>query len=270
MAKKWIKNSEDKLSVIKIVDDPQIVDSDLVSLKKFLQANDYSLYLDAKQKPIAELEQLRKRQLIQIDTHKYYQVTKGDNFQVNREKLETDLTADMLRTESWKTLKFKKFNFASLGSESQGGHLHPLLKVRTFFREILLEMGFSEMPTSRYVESSFWNFDSLYQPQSHPARDMHDTFFLKKPAACQDIPNDYLQRVKQVHEKGGYGSTGYNYEWSEEETKKNLLRTHTTAISSQMLYHLAQQKEFKPVKYFSIDRVFRNEALDATHLAEFH
>jgi len=37
-----------------------------------------------------------------------------------------------------------------------------------------------------------------------------------------------------------------------------------------MLYALAQQKEFKPVKHFSIDRVFRNETLDATHLAEFH
>ena len=37
-----------------------------------------------------------------------------------------------------------------------------------------------------------------------------------------------------------------------------------------MLYKLGQQKEFTPVKYFSIDRVFRNEALDATHLAEFH
>ena len=30
------------------------------------------------------------------------------------------------------------------------------------------------------------------------------------------------------------------------------------------------QEKFKPVKYFSIDRVFRNENLDATHLAEFH
>ena len=37
-----------------------------------------------------------------------------------------------------------------------------------------------------------------------------------------------------------------------------------------MLYALAQEKCFRPVKYFSIDRVFRNEALDATHLAEFH
>ncbi len=49
-----------------------------------------------------------------------------------------------------------------------------------------------------------------------------------------------------------------------------ILRTHTTAISSHMLYQLAQQKEFKPAKWFSIDRVFRNETLDATHLAEFH
>ena len=37
-----------------------------------------------------------------------------------------------------------------------------------------------------------------------------------------------------------------------------------------MLYKLGQEAEFRPVKYFSIDRVFRNETLDATHLAEFH
>ena len=52
---------------------------------------------------------------------------------------------------------------------------------------------------------------------------------------------------------------------------KNLLRTHTTAISAQMLYKLANQEGgFTPKKYFSIDRVFRNEAMDATHLCEFH
>ena len=47
------------------------------------------------------------------------------------------------------------------------------------------------------------------------------------------------------------------------------MRTHTTAVSARMLYKLAQEG-FKPAKYFSIDRVFRNETLDATHLAEFH
>jgi phenylalanyl-tRNA synthetase alpha chain len=34
------------------------------------------------------------------------------------------------------------------------------------------------MATDNYVESSFWNFDALYQPQQHPARDMQDTFFI--------------------------------------------------------------------------------------------
>lgn len=58
------------------------------------------------------------------------------------------------------------------------------------------------------------------------------------------------------------------------KNRKNILRTHTTAVSSQMLYKLAQEVKqsgvFRPMKYFSIDRVFRNETLDATHLAEFH
>lgn len=56
------------------------------------------------------------------------------------------------------------------------------------------------------------------------------------------------------------------------EAEKNLLRTHTTAVSARMLYRLAreQTRGFRPAKYFSIDRVFRNEAIDRTHLAEFH
>ncbi|CAI0454971.1 unnamed protein product [Linum tenue] len=136
-----------------------------------------------------------------------------------------------------------------------------------------LGCSFEEMPTNRYVESSFWNFDALFQPQQHPARDSHDTFFLKTPSTTMQLPEDYVERVKQVHESGGYGSRGYNYEWKREEANKNLLRTHTTAISSRMLYKLAQdtkQNGFTPKKYFSIDRVFRNEAVDRTHLAEFH
>lgn len=49
------------------------------------------------------------------------------------------------------------------------------------------------------------------------------------------------------------------------------MRTHTTSVSSAMLYKIANNSEgFKPAKLFSIDRVFRNEAVDATHLAEFH
>ena len=131
-------------------------------------------------------------------------------------------------------------------------------------------MGFTEMPTNNYVESSFWNFDALFQPQQHPARDAHDTFFISDPAETTIFKEEYLEKVKKIHSEGGCGSQGYGYNWKREEASKNLLRTHTTAVSARMLYKLAQQKEFKPSKYFSIDRVFRNETLDATHLAEFH
>lgn len=66
-------------------------------------------------------------------------------------------------------------------------------------------------------------------------------------------------------------SFDFRYDWKLEEAQKNLLRTHTTAVSARMLYKLANQEGgFIPAKYFSIDRVFRNETLDATHLAEFH
>ena len=179
----------------------------------------------------------------------------------------------MIVKGSWKGKQFKDYNFDALGIVPEKGHLHPLLKVREQYRQIFLEMGFSEMPTNDYVESSFWNFDTLFVPQKHPARDAHDTFFLNTPKHCNRIPEDYCERVKQVHSVGGYGSKGYKYDWKLAEAKKNVLRTHTTASSSKMLYKAAlkfkRTSVFKPMKLFSIDKVFRNETLDATHLAEF-
>lgn len=60
-------------------------------------------------------------------------------------------------------------------------------------------MGFEEMVTDRYVESCFWNFDTLFQPQSHPARDAHDTFFVAEPKQAKIEDEDYLNLVKQTH-----------------------------------------------------------------------
>ncbi|KAF1542080.1 Phenylalanine--tRNA ligase alpha subunit, partial [Eudyptes schlegeli] len=100
---------------------------------------------------------------------------------------------------------------------------------------------FTEMPTDNFVESSFWNFDALFQPQQHPARDQHDTFFLQDPAEAPELPAGYTAKVKKVHSQGGYGSQGYKYEWRLEEARRNLLRTHTTSASARMLYQLARQ-----------------------------
>ncbi|KAM9843732.1 phenylalanine--tRNA ligase alpha subunit [Aulostomus maculatus] len=214
--------------------------------------------------------ELKKRKLLSEVTVKSYWITKGPSFSTTITKQETELTPEMIATGSWKEKKFKPYNFEALGVAPECGHLHPLMKVRTQFRQIFLEMGFTEMPTNNFIESSFWNFDSLFQPQQHPARDQHDTFFMSDPALAREFPQQYLERVKKVHSEGGFGSQGYKYDWKIEEAQKNILRTHTTAVSARMLYKLAQQEKFTPVKYFSIDRVFRNETLDATHLAEFH
>lgn len=213
----------------------------------------------------------KKRKLLQEVITKSFIISKGPEFSTNLKKLETDLSVEMLANNLWQTLKYKSYNFDSLGVPPERGQLHPLLKVRSEFRQIFLEMGFSEMPTNNYVESSFWNFDALFQPQQHPARDAHDTFFISNPSKSYKFPEDYLEKVKKMHSQGGHGSQGYGYDWKLEEAQKNLLRTHTTAVSARMLYKLANHVDgFKPAKYFSIDKVFRNETLDATHLAEFH
>ncbi|VTJ53960.1 Hypothetical predicted protein [Marmota monax] len=217
-----------------------------------------------------ERSELRKRKLLTVVTLKTYWVSKGSAFSTRISKQEAELSPEMISSGSWRDRPFKSYNFAARGVLPDSGHLHPLLKVRSQFRQIFLEMGFTEMPTDNFIESSFWNFDALFQPQQHPARDQHDTFFLRDPAEALQLPMDYVQRVKRTHSQGGYGSQGYKYNWKLDEARKNLLRTHTTAASARALYRLAQKKPFTPAKYFSIDRVFRNETLDATHLAEFH
>ncbi|OAA45377.1 phenylalanyl-tRNA synthetase alpha chain [Metarhizium rileyi] len=230
------------------------------------------------------LADLKKRKLVRTQKIISFNIQKGDKFALKIPEVATDLTADMIASGSWKSATFKGYNFKALGADQQPGALHPLNKVRSELRQIFFEMGFQEMSTDKFVESGFWNFDALFVPQQHPARDMQDTFYVSDPKEAEmprgEDPSDtadyktYWDNVKDVHQEGKYGSIGYRYPWSGDESKKLVLRTHTTAISANMLYKLAQQKgpdgRPPPARYFSIDRVFRNETVDATHLAEFH
>lgn len=265
MKNKWAKKNGANIVALKAMDD--VSDTAQAQLKALEAANGFTEgVVDAK-----DLNLLKRRKLINQVKRKSYTVVRGAEYAPKRVKKAADLTKEMLDSGSWKTTPFKNYNFLTVGEKVGGGYLHPLLKVRAEFRKILMQMGFAEMPTNKWVESSFWNFDTLFQPQSHPARDAHDTFFIKEPAATVSVPEEYYERVKDMHEIGGAGSIGYRYDFKKEEAFKNLLRTHTTAVSSQMLYKLANQKGgFKPARYFSIDRVFRNETMDATHLCEFH
>lgn len=231
---------------------------------------------------IKSVNDLKKRKLVVESVVKYLQIEKGPDFQLTIEKPETDLTTALLQSGEWRDKKFKDYNFNSLGIPAERGHLHPLLKVREQFRQIFLEMGFAEMPTNNFIESSFWNFDTLVVPQAHPARDSQDTFFISQPELSTSIEDRALiERVDEAHHGtvDGRWPKGYRYDWSEKESLRNVLRTHTTAVTARMLYKLAENyklginsgdTQFKPAKFFSIDRVFRNETLDATHLAEFN
>lgn len=140
------------------------------------------------------------------------------------------------------------------------GKKHPYQRLIDKMREIMLEMGFTEIK-GEIIQSSFWNFDALFQPQDHPAREMQDTFYLDTKAEIPDFT-----KVKEMHEcGGGVGSTGWGGCWSPEIARQEVLRTHTTSVT---IHYLADHPE-PPVKAFGIDRVYRREAIDATHTPEF-
>lgn len=281
--KGWIKKDKDLLrpNAESVVDETR---EQLQTIKRTQTLGD--------QKAITDL---KRRKLISLQKAITFKISKGPKFAREFVKEETDLTAEMLNSGSWKTVNLKPYNFKAKGAPTPAGALHPLNKVRQEFRSIFFEMGFEEMPTNRYVETGFWNFDALFVPQQHPARDLQDTFYIADPVKAdpprEDPLNDphrpkaaqpasrattakpldyknYWENVREVHESGKYGSIGYRYPWSADEALRLVLRTHTTSISTYVLHKLAADP--RPARYFSIDRVFRNEAVDATHLAEFH
>lgn len=277
MKNKWILRNEDKALISKL----STIDDTVQSQLKIVARNKDSVKISASLaetgcKPSDALQTLKKRKLVEQRNVKFFNVSPGPNFGKSVKKQITDITQQMLLDGSWHDQEIKPYNFVAAGRALNRGSVHPLIRVMKKFRRILFSMGFEEMPTTKWVESSFWNFDTLFVPQQHPARDSHDTFYLKDPefTKMDQLSEEYRSKVKQFHEVGGEASIGYRYNWSEKESSRNVLRTHTTAVSAQMLYQLAQDYRktgiFTPKRYFSIDRVFRNETLDATHLAEFH
>lgn len=174
------------------------------------------------------------------------------------------MTPELIKTGLWREAKLKPYNVEATGKIIYPGKRHILTVYTEKIRRIFLDMGFTEAE-GPLVESSFWNFDALYQPQDHPARDMADTFYMKNPKETKLPKKELVENVCIAHENGWKtGSLGWGYEWSPEIAKKPVLRTHTTAVSARML-----SKITPPSKVFCIGRVFRNETIDYKHLAEF-
>jgi phenylalanyl-tRNA synthetase alpha chain len=121
-------------------------------------------------------------------------------------------------------------------------------------------MGFKEM-SGNITQTSFWNFDALFTPQDHPVREMQDTFFINKNGKLPD--KKIVDAVRKSHEGGLSGSKGWGYKWDIEESKKMIIRVHTTCLSAQTLSKL--KEEDLPAKFFAIGWNFRNETVDWNH-----
>lgn len=111
------------------------------------------------------------------------------------------------------------------------GHLHPLSSLIREANRIFFDLGFT-LAQGPLVENEWYNFDALNVPKDHPARDMQDTFFMK-------------------------GEEGM------------VLRTHTSNVQVRYMESEMKKGNLPPYRVISIGKVFRNEATDMTHEAEF-
>ena len=136
---------------------------------------------------------------------------------------------------------------------------HPLQDTIDEIREIFVNLGFSEI-IGNMTQSSFWNFDALFTPQDHPARELQDTFYLEDIESKNPATSSQIKNVSLSHNKN------WKYDWKLSESQKMVLRTHTTCVT---IKHLAEQKP-ENARIFSLGRVFRNEKVSYKHLVEFN
>lgn len=177
----------------------------------------------------------------------------------------THLTPELIQTGQWRRVKLKPYNVEAPGRKIYPGKRQPYLSFVAKVKRKLVELGFKEM-TGPLVETEFWNFDALFQPQNHPARDWTSTYQLKHPSIGSLPDKELVERVKKAHEKGIAGSRGWGYRWDPLKAAKLLPRAHGTCLSARTL---ASNPEI-PGKYFAVARCYRPDVLDATHLIEFN
>ncbi|MCW3999170.1 MAG: phenylalanine--tRNA ligase subunit alpha [Candidatus Bathyarchaeota archaeon] len=218
-------------------------------------------------------EQLKKRKLATIEpkTTRILKITEDGKKAAQTAAVVpevTKLTAELLVTGKWREAKLQKYNIQAPVARTWGGKKHPYLSFLDEVRAKLVQLGFQEM-TGTAVETSFFNFDALYVPQDHPAREPSDIYYINEPK-FGDVESHAkaLKRVKATHENGDEtGSTGWGYCYSLEAAQRLILRGHGTCLSARTLESGAYSV---PSRHFSIARVYRPEITDRTHLSEFN
>jgi phenylalanyl-tRNA synthetase alpha chain len=159
----------------------------------------------------------------------------------------------------------RRYNLALPPPRIAIGRKHPYREFLDDVKTRLIAMGFAEM-RGPLVESEFWNSDALFMPQFHPARDIHDVYFVKQPQRLDALPEPFARQVGAAHKDGwNTGSRGWRYPFDPERAKRLVLRSQGTALSARTLASGPKV----PGRYFGIARCFRYDLVDATHAPDF-
>ncbi|MCE4626008.1 MAG: phenylalanine--tRNA ligase subunit alpha [Desulfurococcales archaeon] len=171
------------------------------------------------------------------------------------------LTHELLKSGGWRGVVLRSYNIKAEPPKVYPARIHFLTEFIEMLRDIMKEMGFKEAK-GPLVEAELFNFDLLFQPQDHPAREIHDTLRVEQKYSLPGISREpeLLNRVAEVHRRG------WGYEWDPRISLRLVLRSQTTAVSARVLV----QRPRPPIRVFTIGRVFRSDVVDATHLPEFH
>ncbi|MBN1644503.1 phenylalanine--tRNA ligase subunit alpha [Candidatus Woesearchaeota archaeon] len=219
------------------------------------------------------LQNLKKRKnIIRVEMQKLKHVkllAKGNDILsqgLGDDKVIDVLRPELLRSGEWRNKSFRRYDVSINVPKIWPGKKQTYRIFLDDVRKKFLSLGFSEM-TGPLVESEFWNMDSLFMPQFHSARDIHDALYVKEPKRAK-LDEALVKRVKAAHENGfGTGSKGWDYEFDTARTHRLVLRSQGTACSARML---ASDDLKIPGKYFGITRCFRKDVVDATHNADFY
>lgn len=120
--------------------------------------------------------------------------------------------------------------------QQKSGHIHPLSRIIRDINAAFAELGFV-FADGPEMESARYNFDLLNVPKDHPSRDMQDTF--------------YVDTI---------GADGEDV----------VMRTHTSPVQVRYMQRFVAERHEFPLRVIVPGKVFRNEATDATHEAQFY
>ncbi len=218
--------------------------------------------------------QLQRRGLVAVDRHSVRRwIPSPEGLALPLPKADQPLvgalTPSLLVSDAWTHVSFRPYDVRSAVPYLQGARPHPYLAWIEEVEDILLGLGFQEAE-GPLLETEFWDADVLNMPQEHPARSVHDMFFVNA-APGAPLPAELVDRVAAAHEGRPMPgerlpvSPGWRTPYSRDRARRPVLRSQTTCVSARFLAaHPAP-----PFRMYCIGRNFRPDALDAKHHIEF-